>query len=60
MLGQRARDELDSREDQQHELILSRDGALLAERATTREGKLLEDAVVVRQAITSELTVPTG
>ena len=49
-----------SRDDQQHELILGRDGALLAERATTRDGALLHDAVVVRQAITSDLTVPHG
>ena len=49
-----------SRDDQQHELILSHDGALLAERSVTREGKLLSDALVVRQAITSDLERPTG
>jgi len=49
-----------SREDQQHELILSDDGALLAERSVARDGKLLSDAHVVRQAITRDLERPTG
>jgi hypothetical protein len=49
-----------SREDQQHELILGRDGQLLAERATARDGSLVEDAVVVRQAITTDLEMPAG
>lgn len=47
-----------SREDEPHEVILSHDGALLAERTVTREGKLLTDALVVRQAITSDLQRP--
>ena len=44
-----------SRQDERHELILSEDGALLAVRSTTAGGALLEDAVVVRQAITDQL-----
>ena len=44
-----------SREDERHELILSEHGALLAVRGTTADGALLEDAVVVRQAITDDL-----
>jgi hypothetical protein len=47
-----------SRHNQQNELILGHDGALLAEREVAGDGTLLEDAVVVRQAITSGLSRP--
>ncbi len=49
-----------SREDQRHALVLGPDGALLAVRAQTADGELLEDAVIVEQAITTELRRPDG
>lgn len=47
-----------SRDDQRHALVLGEDGALLAVREQTADGKLLEDAVVVHQAITTDLKPP--
>ena len=47
-----------SRADQRHALVLGEDGALLAVRTQTADGKLLEDAVIVHQAITTDLTAP--
>jgi hypothetical protein len=47
-----------SRADQSHALVLGEDGALLAVRQQTAGGKLLEDAVVVHQAITTDLKPP--
>jgi hypothetical protein len=44
-----------SRQDERHVLILGTDGALLAVRDTTANGTLLEDAVIVRQAIVRRL-----
>ena len=47
-----------SRADQRHALVLGEDGALLAVREETADGKLLANAVVVHQAITTDLKAP--
>lgn len=47
-----------ARSDQRHTLVLSDDGALLAVGEKTAGGELLQDSVIVHQAITTDLKVP--